>query len=124
MKTLFRLLGCAVLTLGAASLSFAGPGLQYWQTLRNESQFKELKAGDKIAYVCNQCKTVTETTVESPAQAMEQCKEGGTVVCPKCKAISKVVYRRTRGDALTHTEIVYVDDNGNECMFLAKVDGK
>jgi len=29
-------------------------------------------------YVCNQCKSLTEQVVESPAQAMEFCKEGAT----------------------------------------------
>lgn len=126
MKTLSRLLACAGLTLGAASLSFAGPGPQFWQqqTLRSQQQFKELKTGDKIAYVCNQCKTVSETTLASPDQAMELCKEGATVACPMCKKIVKVVTKQSRNDPPTRTEVAYVNEKGEECMFIAKVADK
>lgn len=103
-----------------ASLAFAGPGPQYWQTLRKPEDFKKVKAGDKIAYVCHQCQTVSEVTVESPAHAMEQCKEGATVTCPSCKAKTKVVMKRQRNDPPTREEVVYVNDKGEECAFFAK----
>lgn len=103
-----------------ASLAFAGPGPQYWQTLRKSEEFKKLKAGDKIAYVCNQCQTVSEMTVESPAHAMAQCKEGATVTCPSCKAKTKVVMKRQRNDPPTREEVVYVNDKGEECAFFAR----
>jgi hypothetical protein len=121
MKSFLRFLACAGLALGAASLSFAGAGLQHWQTLHEQAQFNDLKTGDKVAYVCNMCKSVTETTISSPEQAMAQCKEGATVTCPMCHATTKVVLKRARNDAPSHTEVVYVDDKGQECMFLAKV---
>lgn len=81
IRSLFATAALGVL----ASFAYAGPGPQYWQTLRKPDEFKQLKAGDKIAYVCNQCKTVSEVTVDSPAQAMEHCKEGAEVSCPMCK---------------------------------------
>jgi hypothetical protein len=95
MKTLFHLLVCAALMIGAASMAVAGPGPQYWETMRQTSQFKKLKAGDKIAYVCNMCKKTV-----------------------------KVVMKQSRNDAPTHTEVVYVNDKGEECMFIAKVADK
>lgn len=111
----------AIAALGVvASIAFAGPGPQYWQTLRNRDQFKQLKKGEKIAYVCNQCQTVSEVTVESPAHAMELCKEGATVACPSCKTKTKVVVKRQRNDPPTREEIVYVNDKGEECAFFAK----
>lgn len=119
MKTIKHLLVSAALLLGVASVALAGPGPQYWQNLGMERQFKELKKGDKIAYVCNQCKTVSEIAVESPAMAMEHCKEGATVSCPVCKKTSKVVRKESRNDAPTRTEIVYVNDKGEECAFMA-----
>ena len=124
MKTIKQMLVSAALLLGVASVALAGPGPQYWQNLGKESQFKELKKGDKIAYVCNQCKTVSEITVESPAMAMDHCKEGATVSCPMCKKTSKVVRKESRNDAPTHTEIVYVNDKGEECAFMAIVAKK
>lgn len=111
----------AVAALGvAASFAYAGPGPQYWQTLRKPEEFKQLKAGDKVAFVCNECKTVSEVTVDSPAHAMEQCKEGATVSCPSCNAKTKVVMKRQRNDPPTREEVVYVNDKGEECAFFAK----
>ncbi len=111
----------AVAVLGViASLAYAGPGPQYWQTLRKPDDFKKLKAGEKVAFVCNQCKTVSEVTVASPAHAMEQCKEGATVTCPSCNAKTKVVVKRQRNDPPTREELVYVNDKGEECAFFAK----
>lgn len=126
MKTLFpsRLLAFAGLTLATASLSFAGPGPQYWQTLRNEAQFKQLKPGDKIAYVCNQCQTVSEVTVDSTMQAMEHCKEGAEVSCPMCKKKVKVVTKGPPKNPSIERQVTYVNDKGEECMFVAKVADK
>lgn len=123
IKSIRLLLATAALGM-FASFAYAGPGIQYWQTLSNQSQFKDLKAGDKIAYVCNQCKTVSEVTVESPEKAMELCKEGAKVACPSCKMETKVVYKRSRADAPTHTEVTYVNENGEACMFIAKATDK
>lgn len=126
MKTITRMLACAALAVGAASMVVAGPGPQFWQqqTLRSREQFKELKAGDKIAYVCNQCKTVSETTLATTEQAMELCKEGATVACPMCKKTTKVVTKQSRNDPPTRTEVAYVNDKGEECMFIAKASEK
>ncbi len=119
-----RLLLAAAAVGAFASFAYAGPGPQYWQTLHSQAQFKELNAGDKIAYVCNQCKTVSEMTLDSPEKAMELCKEGAKVACPACKMETKVVYKRSRADAPTHTEVTYVNDKGEECMFIAKATEK
>jgi bacterioferritin-associated ferredoxin len=124
MKTIQRLIVLAGLLLGAASVTFAGQGIQYWKTLHEEAEFKALKAGDKIAYVCNQCNSVTEKTVASTAEAMALCKDGAMVMCPSCKKEVKVVLKRQRNDAPTHEEITYVNDKGEPCLFIAKVTAK
>lgn len=125
MKTKsIRLLVAATALSVFASLVHAGPGFQYWQTLHNQAQFKDLKAGDKIVYVCNECKTVTEATVESPEKAMDLCKQGAKVSCPKCKMEAKVVARQKPGDPPTHTEITYENEKGEQCMFIAKAPEK
>ncbi len=111
--------------LGAfASLGYAGPGPQYFETQTKEAQFKTLKAGEKLAYICNVCKTVSEMPVASHEHAMELCKEGATVTCPSCKKTSKVVRKEKRNDAPTHTEVIYVNEKGEECAFIAKVIDK
>ena len=54
MKTIAKLILLAGLITGAAVPVIAGPGPQYWETMRKKSQFEALKPGDKIVYVCNQ----------------------------------------------------------------------
>lgn len=119
-----RLLFATALLGAFASFAYAGPGPQYWETQTKDAQFRALKAGDKIAYVCNVCKTVSEIPVASSEHAMELCKEGATVSCPSCKKTSKVVRKEKRNDAPTHTEVIYVNEKGEECAFIAKVTDK
>ncbi len=123
MKTKLASLVLAVLALGAAS-AIAGPGPQFWQRINQTEKFAKLKAGDKIAYVCNQCKTVSEVTVESPEQAMELCKEGAAITCPSCKMKVKVTLKGGRNDPPVQREITYVNDKGEDCLFVAKVPDK
>ena len=113
-----------MLLVGLATSVYAGPGPQYWESLRNRGQFEKLKAGDKIAYVCNECKTVSEITIESHDHAMELCKEGASVTCPSCKKKSKIIVKRQRNDPPVREEITYVNDKGEECAFIAKVQDK
>ena len=122
-KPIRSLLATAVLGV-LASLAYAGPGPQYWQTLRKPEEFKQLKAGDKIAYVCNQCQTVSEVTVDSPAHAMEHCKEGAEVTCPQCKKKVKVVTKGPPKNPSIERQVSYVNEKGEPCLFVAKVPEK
>lgn len=118
----------SLLAIGAlvvlASLAYGGPGPQYWQTLRKPEEFKQLKAGDKIAYVCHQCQTVSEVTVDSPAHAMEHCKEGADVTCPQCKKKVKVVTKGPPKNPSIERQVFYVNEKGEPCLFVAKVPEK
>lgn len=120
MKTLTRWLVYAGLVLGTASMSFAGPGPEYWQRMSQSEQFAKLKAGDKIAYVCNQCQTVSEVTLDSTAQAMALCKEGAEVTCPMCKKKVKIVAKGPPKNPSIERQVTYVNEKGEECMFVAK----
>jgi len=122
MKTKSSLLLLASLLAGAASLAFADP--QNWETLRKEAQFKQLKSGDKIVYVCNQCQTVTEKVIGSTTEAMDHCKEGATVVCPSCKTKVRVVMKGPPKNPMPTREVIYTNDKGEECLFIAKVAEK
>ena len=119
MKTETSLLLLAGLFAGAASLAFASP--PNWETLRKESQFKELKPGDKIVYVCNQGQTVTEKTIGNTAEAMEYCKADTTVMCPSCKTTVKLVTQGAPKNQTTSRKVKFVNDKGEECFFIAKV---
>jgi DNA-directed RNA polymerase subunit RPC12/RpoP len=119
-----RLLIAATILGAFASFAYAGPGIQYWQTLHKESDYKQLQSGEKVAYVCNQCKTVSEITITSPEQAMALCKEGAAVTCPSCKMTTKVVVKGKHNDPSTTSEVTFVNDKGEECAFMAKVSDK
>lgn len=123
MQSIRLILAAAALGV-LASFAYAGPHPQYWQTLRKPEEFKQLKAGDKIAYVCNQCQTVSDVTVDSPAQAMEHCKEGAEVTCPMCKKKVKVVTKGPPKNPSIERQVTYVNEKGEECMFIAKVADK
>lgn len=123
-STLFRGILMSAAVFGAASFVQAGPGPQYWETLHQKAQFEQLKPGERLAYVCKECNTISELPAGSPAQAMELCKEGATVTCPVCKKTTEVVRKQSRNDPPSHTEIVYVNDKGEECAFVAKIPDK
>ncbi len=114
------LLASAVLGVFATFTYAESTTPQYGEHLTTEAQFQQLKAGDKVVYVCNECKTSSEVTIKSPAQAMELCKEHATVTCPSCKMKTKVVLKRQREEPISHTEVVYTNDKGEECAFYAK----
>jgi len=53
---------------------------------------------------------------------MELCKEGATIDCPSCENKAKVV--RTGPPSKVRQKIQYVDDHGEACMFMAKLESK
>jgi DNA-directed RNA polymerase subunit RPC12/RpoP len=119
-STTLRLL-LTSLALGAlVSVAQAGPGLQYWETLRHTDQFQATKPGDKLVYVCSTCKTISEVDAATQAQIDALHSDGGSVSCPACKLKTTVVLKKTRNDPVTKTEVVYVDASGKEVGFFAK----
>lgn len=66
--------------------------------------------GEKIAYVCNVCKTISEIPIPSHEHAMELCKEDATVTCPSCKKTYKIVEKEKRDDPAPHTVVIYVNE--------------
>jgi phage FluMu protein Com len=120
-ETLFRsrcIVAAALLSI-FAPFAHAGPGLQHWTTLRQEAQFKKLKVEDKLAFVCDGCKTVSEITIKSPEHASTLIQEGGTVGCPSCKAEFKVTMKGPSRNPTIQREVIYVDEKGKERAFVA-----
>jgi len=123
---LIRTILLAGLVLGTAAVTFAAPPSKRIYTssaLRTAEEFQKLKAGDTIAMVCKQCDSVTVQTLESTDEAMKLCKEGETVVCGSCTMTTKVVRHGPRSKAGSHSEIRYENEKGEECMFVAKLEG-
>ena len=111
----------ACLALSATVSSFAAPSTSSYETMNQPQQFQQLKAGDKIVYACNQCKTVTEQTITSTDQAMEFCKDGSSITCPSCKAKVKVTFKGPPKNPSSQREVSYTNEKGDECLFVAKV---
>ena len=124
MKTITKTLLLAGLALSATVFAFAQTPSTSLVTLNTPEQFQQLKAGDKVLYACNECKTVSEVTIDSPAQAMEYCKEGASVTCPACKAKVKVTTFGSPRNQMQQRKIVYTNAKGDECVFVAKVAQK
>ncbi len=116
-----RVLIATALFGALASVASAGAGVQHWQTLRQTAQFGALKAGDKVAYVCTACQSVNEVALASAEQVAALHADGATYACPSCKKTVKIVVKQGRNDAPTHSEVVYVDDQGAERGFFTKV---
>lgn len=112
------LLGSALVVLGVPPSKRMTPS----QTLRTAEELSLLQPGDKVAFVCKQCDAVTVQTIESKEQAMALCKEGETVTCPSCQKEYKVTMHGPRSKPGSHPEVSYVNEKGEECMFIAKLD--
>ncbi len=123
MKNLIRVFTFAGLVLGAASIAFAGPpaGFSTSRALTKAEQFQQLKPGDKIAYVCKQCNSVSVQTVASSEQAMALCKEGSTVTCPSCSKVYRAVHAGPISKGASSPEIKFVNNQGEECLFIVKL---
>lgn len=119
-----KIMAVAVALL-ASTVAFAGTPASKQPhpatTLRTAEEFAQLKPGDKIAYVCKQCDSVQVQTIESKEQAMALCKEGEAVSCPSCQKKYKATFRGPRAKAGKQTEVSYVNEKGEECMFVAKL---
>ena len=125
MKTPLRLLLTALALSAFASVAYAGPGPQHWENQRRAAQFRQLKPGDKLNYVCTECKTVSEVPIVSKEHAMELCKEGAMITCPVCHMKAKVTTKPSKsGDPAAEPEVVYVNEKGEECGFFVKTNGK
>jgi hypothetical protein len=126
MKTPLRLILVSLALSALASVAYAGPGPQHWENQRRAAQFRQLKPGEKLNYVCTQCKTVTEVPIASKEHAMGMCKEGAMVDCPACHMKAKVAVKPTKaGDtAAAESEVVYVNEKGEECGFFVKANNK
>lgn len=122
-----RILLISTLLVGSALAAVAAPASKSVYSAsarRTDDDFKSLKAGDRIALVCKECESVTVQTVESAEAAMNLCKEGEIVVCGSCNKVAKVVRRgpRSKTSTSTATEVRYVNEKGEDCMFIVKLE--
>lgn len=114
----------AIAAVALSATAFALPpgkgGLS--SSLTKESDFEALKPGDKVALVCKTSDSVMIIDIADEAQALALCKEGAMVHCPACKKDYKVTRGNPTGKgAPNRREVVIVNDEGEPCMFYAKI---
>lgn len=121
MKKLIQTISIFTLLSGIAFTLQAAPpskGRTY-QPVKTVKEAESLKPGDPIAFYCNQCESISTQKVEHEHQAMELCKADAKVVCPSCQREYRVV-RQSAGGKKKHREFTYVNEKGEECLFLLK----
>ena len=123
-STTVRLLITSLVFGALVSIAQAGPGLQYWETLRNKTPFQAGHPGDNLVYVCSGCKTISEVDAATRAQIDALHNEGGSISCPACKLKTTIAVKQSRNDPATKTEVVYVDASGKETGFFVKAATK
>jgi hypothetical protein len=101
-----------------ASFARAGADTPNWTALRQESEFKRLTPGDKVAFVCIGCKTISPIPSKSSEEAAKLGKEGANVTCPNCQMITKVIVRASRKDLYAPPVVTYINEKGEEVAFL------
>jgi len=116
-----RLLLAAGLLCGTALVAFGAPAGKRWPPVRTAEAFARINPGEKIAYVCKECDTVTVATVDSQDAVMQLCKVGNTIECPACNQTYRIVRLGPPSKGRTISEIRYVNQEGKECLFIAQV---
>ncbi|MGZ0708783.1 hypothetical protein ACWPKO_10650 [Coraliomargarita sp. W4R53] len=110
--------------LGVAAVSTAAPRGPDWKperSLTSVEDFQSLKAGDTVAQVCMVCNSVSMIQIKSKEQTMELCKEGAMIKCPTCNSTAKVTRAGPRPES-DRGAVRFVNEHGEECMFMAKID--
>jgi hypothetical protein len=101
-----------------ASFARAGADTPNWTALRQESEFKRLTPGAKVAFVCIGCKTISPIPSKSPEETAKLGKEGANVTCPNCQMITKVIVRASRKDLYAPPVVTYINEKGEEVAFM------
>jgi hypothetical protein len=125
MKTRLIAGACLALLMGVSVAMAQPPGkgrqFRTHKSLRTVEDFESVKTGDKLVFVCQQCKSVAEADVMADGDAMAYCKEDGVVTCPLCTKTYKTVLHGPPGKGQKQRRVTYVNDAGEECAFVAIV---
>lgn len=126
MKTKLKLILGLLIAGSMATSAYAqranetkvGKGIHKSSTTAEEIQ--EMKMGDKYAKVCMECKSLTVQEIADEKEVEALCHDGGTLHCDACEKKVKIKRMGPRKN-ITRSEIVYVNDEGKECMFIVPI---
>lgn len=119
MKLFLGLLLAAGLSTSAysqrANNSNVATGVHKSATTAEEIQ--GMKKGDRYATVCMECKSITVKEIEDEKDAEALCHDGGELHCDACEKKVKIKRMGPRSQTIG-SEVVYVNGEGKECMFI------
>jgi peroxiredoxin len=123
LKTLFT--ASIVMALMAASALALPPGKGGpRKALATQADFEALKAGDQLVLVCKTSDSIQIIDIKDEKHALQLCKDGEMVHCPECKKEYKVRrggHPAGKGGQGVKRDVVIVNEDGEVCMFYAKL---
>jgi hypothetical protein len=108
------------LIVGAAAISAYFGRAKVGEALTTKAQFEQLRPGDRIVYLCQQCDSRRTVTIASVTEALEYCREGATLDCPGCKDEMRVMLKEATGSSGPSINVHFVNKKGHECLIIAK----
>jgi hypothetical protein len=131
MKTMLKAFTGLLLAVGlatTASAQRANNALPFpkspLKSASSQEEIQKMKKGNRYMQVCMECQSVTVKEVADDKEVEALCHDGGPIHCPSCK--KKVKVKRVgppgKGTApRTKREIIYVNEEGKECMFIVPI---
>jgi hypothetical protein len=134
MKTTLKALAGLLLAVGlatSASAQRANNALPFpkgpLKSATSQEEIQKMKKGDRYMQVCMECQSVTVKEIADDKDVEALCHNGGPIHCPSCKTKVKVKRVGPPGkgmSARTKREIIYVNEEGKECMFIVPIKGE
>ena len=92
-----------------------------YKRAETQEEIQKLKPGYHYALVCMECKSVTVKEVKDEKEVEALCHEGGTLHCDACKKKVTIKQSGPPGKGTTSKKVTYVNEKGEECMFVVPV---
>jgi hypothetical protein len=123
-KTLRSIIIACVAIFALSSVAFALPpektGAQL-PTLTRQSQFEELKGGDKVELVCKVCDTVKVIDIRDAKEVMALCNEAGWFIVPSARRNTRSLGLPRQIRWTADPKLAIVNEKVEPCMFFAKL---
>ena len=126
MKTKIKMILGLLLAGGLVTSAYAqrannaNVGKGVYKSATTAEEIQKMKKGDRYAKVCMECKSVTVKEIADDKEAEALCHDGGTMHCDACEKEVKVKRMGPRNNII-RSEVVYVNAEGDECMFIVPI---
>lgn len=114
----------AIAALSSAAFAQTADKGDSRKALTSQADFEALKANDQLVLVCKTSDSIQIIDIKDEKHALQLCKDGEMAHCSECKAsykVRRIGHPARKGAAGFKQEIVIVNENGEPCMFYAKL---